>query len=166
MLLLGSRSKTIGEANAWSARTHVCAGADQVLDALTDPELIAGWAPVSFDVDGLAGGRLTPGSRERVSGTIAGVTATFEVEVLIADRQRLELVARGPVSFEVLYVLREQGGQVIVDARVSLRPQRGLAAHLLRAATSALLDAGALGRALRRLEQSLCRDLEAGLIAA
>src|SRR5437660_1745304 len=94
MLLLGPRSGGAAQQKMWAARADVQAHVRDVLDALTDPELIAHWAPVSFNVAGLAGGRLAAGSRERVSGTIAGISATFDVEVFRADTQRLELSAR------------------------------------------------------------------------
>jgi hypothetical protein len=139
---------------------------DAVVAALTDPASIACWAPVSFEVEGLAGGRLRSGSRERVSGSIAGIRATYDVEVTRADRQRLELVAHGPVSLDVAYGLSQRDDGVLVDARVAIRRQRGLAAQVLRAAVGALLNAGALRAALRRLEGSLCAPREPELLAA
>jgi hypothetical protein len=166
MLRLGSLSSTLSEQNVWTARADLRADANQVLLALTDPELIAQWAPVAFNVAGLAGGRLSAGSRERVTGTIAGVRATFDVQVARADRQQLELSAHGPVSFEVLYSFREHASGVRVEARVSLGREGGLATQILRAAVRALLNAGALAGALRRLEGSLCPALEPELVAA
>jgi hypothetical protein len=152
--------------DVWMASAQVRSDLDDVLGALTKPDSIACWAPVSFEVDGLAGGRLRAGSRERVSGSLAGVRATFEVEVTRADRQRLELVAHGPVSLDVAYSFDQQRDGVIVDACVAIRRQRGLTAQLLRAAAGALLNAGALKTALRRLESSLASPLEAELLAA
>jgi Polyketide cyclase / dehydrase and lipid transport len=162
-----SRSTTgSGEPEAWTASASVQSDLDAVLGALTDPESIACWAPVSFEVEGLAGGRLRRGSRERVSGSMAGIRATYEVEVTHADRHRLELVAHGPVSLDVAYRLRQHGDGVLVDARVAIRRQRGLTAQVLRGAVGALLNAGALRIALRRLEDSLSRPGEAELLAA
>jgi hypothetical protein len=166
MLLLGSRSSTLPDQNVWTARADFCAGADQVLRALTDPELIAQWAPVAFNVAGLAGGRLSAGSRERVSGTIAGVRATFDVQVARADLEGLELSARGPLAFGVVYSFREYASGVRVEARLSLGREGGLATQVLRAAVRALLNAGALAGALRRLEASLCPACEPELVAA
>jgi hypothetical protein len=166
MFLLKANTRPPAEAEVWTARAELLADPDQVLQALTDPELIAQWAPVRFDVDGLAGGRLRTGSHERVSGTIGGLSTTFDIEVARADVEQLDLVARGPVSFEVAYSFREQGRRVIVEAYVSLRRQPGLTAQVLRAAVSALLNAGALGGALRRLEASLSRLPEAECVAA
>lgn len=155
-----------GCVDAWTAQAVVCGGPDEVLEALTDPARIARWAPIQFEVDGLAGGRLISGSHEWVSGTIAGVHARFEVEVVRADTERLELVAHGPVSFEVTYTFRGDDGVVVVDACVSLRRQRGLTAQLLRTVAAGLLSAGALGSALARLEASLSRPVGAELLAA
>jgi polyketide cyclase/dehydrase/lipid transport protein len=165
-MLLRRSQPPNAQADAWTAQAAVRADADQVLQALTDPARIAAWAPVDFEVDGLAGGRLIAGSRERVCGTIAGVHAKFEVEVARADTERLELVAHGPVSFDVTYAFRGDDGVVVVDAQVSLRRQRGLAAQLLRTVAAGLLSAGALGGALARLEASLTRPVESELLAA
>jgi hypothetical protein len=154
------------EPDVWTARTDVCGDSDDVLCALTEPASIARWAPVSFDVDGLAGSRLRAGSRERVSGSIAGIRAAFEVEVTRADRKRLELVAHGPVSFDVAYSFSQHSDGVTVDARVGVRRERGLTAQVLRAAVAAVLNAGALGTALRRLERSLDCPYQAELLAA
>jgi hypothetical protein len=166
MFLLGPRPNAAGESNVWTATAEFCACAEHILEALTDPELIALWAPISFDVAGLAGGRLTAGSRERVSGTIAGLGASFEVNVSRADTKRLELSARGPVSFDVGYSFTEHDQGVTVEARVLIRREAGLAAQVVRAAASALLNAGVLAGSLQRLEGSVCRAPERELIAA
>jgi hypothetical protein len=150
----------------WTASSDLESAPDEVLRALTDPAAIAKWARVTFEVDGLAGSRLRAGSRERVSGSIAGVRTTFEVEVSSADRERLELVARGPVSLDVIYRFEEHDAGVRVNAQVGIQRQRGLTAQVLRAAVGALLNAGVLGSALRRLEASLSAPLEADLLAA
>ena len=139
----------------WSARAAVRAEACQVLAALTDPELIAAWAPVGFELEDGCPGRLRAGSHERVSGSLAGVRASFEIEVRRADRDRLELLAEGPVSMEVAYCLREEDGRVLVDAHVGLRRRSGLTAAILRGAVVALLNAGALDRALQSLAKSV-----------
>ena len=166
-MLLDRSQPARAHVDAWTAQAAVRAEADDVLEALTDPARIARWAPVQFEVDGLAGGRLISGSRESVSGTIGGVRARFEVEVVRADTERLELVAHGPVSFDVTYTFRGEDGIVVVDAYVSLRRQRGFTAQLLRTVAAGLLSAGALGSALARLEASLApRPAGAQLLAA
>jgi hypothetical protein len=154
------------QADVWTASIDLRSGPDDVLRALTDPAAIAQWAPVTFDVDGFAGSRLRAGSRERVTGSIAGIRTTFEVDVQSADREGLELVARGPVSLDVTYRFEEHPAGVRVDAQVGIQGQRGLTAKLLRAAVGALLNAGILGSALRRLETSLSVPLGADLAAA
>jgi hypothetical protein len=165
-MLLSALNTGSHDEDVWTATTEVQSSPEEVLCALTDPGSIAQWAPVSFEVDGLACGRLRAGSRERVSGSIAGITATFDVEVSRADRRGLELVANGPVSLDVAYSILEQRQGVTVDASVSIRRQRGLTAQLLRAAVGALLNAGALGGALRRLEGALSCPADPELLAA
>jgi hypothetical protein len=160
MLSLRSNTAPAGQ-DAWTASTEIRSDLDEVLAAVTRTESIACWAPVDFEVEGLAGGRLRAGSRERVSGSIAGIGATFEVEVTRADRERLQLVARGPVSLDVDYGFSERDQGVTVDAKVAILPQRGLKAQVLRAATAALLNAGALRTALRGLERSISQPVEA-----
>jgi hypothetical protein len=162
MLLLGPSRST--EQDVWTAQADLSAGADDVLVALTDPDLIASWAPVQFDVDGLAGGRLRAGCRERVHGTIAGVTASFDVEVARADRERLHLVARGPVSFDVTYRFRSHPCGVRVEASVSVHRRSGLIARIVRTAVAAALNAGALGAALDRLDAALRYELDGALL--
>jgi hypothetical protein len=166
MMLLKTLTGSSSEPDVWTASADLRSDADGVLGALTKPDAIADWAPVNFEVDGLAGSRLRAGSRERVSGSLAGIKATFEVEVTRADTERLELVARGPVSLDVAYSFTEHDRGVLVDASVGIRPQRGLTAQVLRAAVGALLNAGALRTALRRLEGSLSCPFEAELVAA
>jgi hypothetical protein len=166
MFLLRDNVEAPAEPDVWTARTTLRAAPVDVLAALTDPALIAEWAPVRFEIDGLSGGCLRAGSHERVSGTIAGVKATFDVEVARADADGLELTARGPVSLDVRYSFRPQGCRVLVEASVAVRRQRGMTAQVLRAAVNALLSAGALGTALRRLDAALCPSLQAAPIAA
>ncbi len=166
MMLLRTNTGLSPQGDVWTASIDLGSDPDEVLRALTDSAVIAQWAPVSFEVDGPAGTRLRAGSRERVSGSIAGIRTTFEVEVRCADRKRLELVARGPVSLDVTYWFEQREAGMRVDAQVGIRPQRGLTAQVLRAAVGALLNAGALGSALRRLEASLSAPLDADLLAA
>src|SRR5436305_1723731 len=166
MLLLGTRTDEPSGSGVWTARTRMCADAEDVLSALTDPAAIAAWAPVRFEVDGLAGSRLQAGSRERVTGSLAGIRAAFEIEVLSADYDSLELVASGPVELGVSYRFFEDDDGVIVEAAVRISRQRGLSSQLLAAAVSALLNAGALRSALRRIEDSLGQPAEAELVFA
>jgi hypothetical protein len=154
------------EPDTWTARLNMRADAEEVLEALTEPSLIAAWAPVSFDVEGHAGGRLRAGARVRVSGSIAGVRVAFDVDVISADAERLELVARGPVSLDVAYSFSEHDDGVSVEATVAVQRGCGLTASVLRGAVGALLSAGALSSALRRVDASLSRRPELELAAA
>ena len=135
----------------WTATTTVEAPPDAVLDLLTDPDAIASWAPVDFEVSDLESDRLAPGSRPRVAGRLAGVTVGFEVEVLAADRDRLALRAAGPVAFDVRYDLEPAADGSEVRASIGVRPGRGFRGRVLAEATSALLGAGALETALGRM---------------
>ena len=164
-MLLRDNRAIAGEPDVWTASAWLENDPDGVLRALTDPAAIAGWAPVNFEVDGLAGGRLAAGRRERVSGSIAGIGATFDVEVMRADTKGLELVADGPISLDVNYSFTEHDDGVSVHARVGIRRRRGLTAQLLQAAVAALLNAGALARALRKLEDSLGAPAPGGVFA-
>jgi hypothetical protein len=154
-MLLRDNRAVAAEPDVWTVSAWLDNCPDAVLRALTDPAAIALWAPVNFEVDGLAGGRLAAGSRERVSGSIAGIGATFDVKVMRADSKGLQLVADGPISLDVNYSFTEHDDGVSVHARVGIRRRRGLTAQLLQAAVAALLNAGALARALRKLEDSL-----------
>ena len=164
MLLLGSKRDT--PSSVWSARKFMLASPDEVLSALTDPETIAAWAPVRFEIDGLAGSRLRPGSVERVSGSLAGVRAAFDVDVHEADDGGLKLVAHGPVTLEVSYSFLADDDGTLVDAEVRIRRSGGLTTQLLGGAVAALLNAGALACALGRIESSLGCPAEAALVAA
>jgi hypothetical protein len=121
-----------------------------VLEVLTDPAAIRLWSPIDFDIEDLDGVRLETGSTARVSGKLAGVRVGFDIEVHHADENGLELTARGPVGIDVRYELRpaEEGAEF--EARVSMRPSRGLTGKIVANAASAMLSAGALeGAALR-----------------
>jgi hypothetical protein len=66
---------------------------------------------------------------------------------------------------DIAYLVREHEGGVVVDASVGLRPRNGLTAKILRSAVVALLNAGALDRALRSMA-SCVRPAERELGAA
>ena len=149
--------------DVWTASRFISADPPEVLNSLTDPELITLWAPIDFEFDGLRGRRLRPGSHAFVNGSLAGVAAEFEVDVLRADEEGFDLEARGPVALDVAYRIASDGGGVVVDAEIKLGRERGLNARVLRAATGALLSGGALDRALGKLAGELD---EAALLAA
>jgi carbon monoxide dehydrogenase subunit G len=133
----------------WTATATAAADPAAVLDVLTDPEACARWAPVPFDVE--SGRRLAAGTRERVSGRLAGRRVGFDVEIHEADETGLALSASGPVGFDVDYRLAPAATGSQVHASVSVRSGGGLTGRLLAEATGALLNAGALQNALSRL---------------
>jgi carbon monoxide dehydrogenase subunit G len=135
----------------WTATTTVEAQPKAVLDVLTDPDAVARWAPVPFDVDELGSPRLKRGSRARVSGKLAGRRVGFDVEVHEADAKALCLSANGPVGFDVRYELAPVKDGSEVRASVAVRNGRGLTGRLLAEATNALLAAGALDLAVGRI---------------
>ena len=150
----------------WSARATLSGDAQEVLAALTDPDLIAAWAPVGFELEDPEAGPLHAGSHERVCGSLAGVKAYFDVDVTCAEPGRLELVAEGPLAMDVAYDFHQQGRRVVVEASVGVRHRGGLTGTILRGAVVALLNAGALDRALERLGESVCGCAEPRLVAA
>lgn len=46
---------------------------------------------------------LETGTFARVAGRVAGISVSFEIEVLHAAERRLALTARGPITLEVEY---------------------------------------------------------------
>ena len=133
----------------WTATTTVDAGPEAVLEVLTDPDAVARWAPLPFDVDDLDTPRLVTGSR--VSGRLAGRRVGFDVEIHEADPRRLALAAHGPVGLDVAYDLSATEDGSEVHASISVRRGKGITGRLIADATSALLTAGALTHAVSRL---------------
>jgi hypothetical protein len=136
-----------------------------VLALLTAPEAIATWAPVAFEVDALDSRRLRTGSRARVSGGLAGRRVAFDVDVHLADEERLVLTAEGPVGLDVEYRVTPTDSGSRVRARVSVRRGDGLLGRLLAQATGALLSGGALDVALGRITRELAGDADLALAA-
>jgi hypothetical protein len=135
-------------------QTTVPASPSEVLALLTEPEAIARWAPIPFEVLQLDGERLRAGSHARVAGCLAGRSIEFEVDVLDASDQRLELVADGAISLEVQYVMRTAPAGSEVEAAISVQGG-GLFGRVLAKATEALLAAGALRMSLERIVREL-----------
>jgi hypothetical protein len=146
--------------HTWRSNATVPGSPSDVLALLTEPTAIARWAPVPFEVLALEGPRLESGSRARVAGRIAGSSVEFDVEVLRASNERLELVADGPISIGVSYVVRPLDTGSEIDASVSVKG-RGLFGRTLAKATEMLLAAGALRHSLERIG----RELEPALVA-
>jgi len=144
----------------WKAQTRVAVVPDRVLALLTEPDAIARWAPIAFELMDFDGERLLAGDRVRVQGSLAGRSLEFEVAVDEADDEKLVLTATGPIRLEVEYraVARDYGSEVRASVAVS---GRGLLGRLLAQATDALLAAGALRSAVG----AIARELEPALAA-
>jgi Polyketide cyclase / dehydrase and lipid transport len=134
----------------WTTQTTVTGLPDEVLALLTQPDAIARWTPVPFELIDLDADRLVSGTRARVRGRLAGRSLEFDVEVLAADDNRLALVATGPISIDVEYRLRPAPRGSNVSASVSVSG-RGLIGRVIAQATDALLAAGALDLAMSRI---------------
>jgi hypothetical protein len=119
-----NRSRTpvlVIDMSSWNANTLIASSPAEVLERLTDPEAIARWAPVPFEVAALHGTCLRAGSHARVSVRLAGRSVEFDVDALRASRRRLELVALGPISIDVRYQLRPAGSACELEASVSVQ---------------------------------------------
>lgn len=138
----------------WTAQTTTAGHPDQVLMVLTDPDEIARWAPISFELVDFDGRRLIAGDKLRVRGALGGPTLQFEVDVTEADDGRLVLTATGPIRLDVKYeaVAIEQGSRVRASVAVS---GSGLRGRVLAKATDALLAGGALANAVSRIADQL-----------
>jgi uncharacterized protein YndB with AHSA1/START domain len=149
--------RTVGSLLAmaqWTTRTQTNASPEQVLEVLTDPDAIRLWSPIDFEVEDLRGSRLAAGDVTRVTGSLAGLRVGFDVEVHAADAEGIQLTADGPIGIDVRYDLQPAVGGSEVCATVSLRQGGGLTGRLLNRATAALLSAGALDGAARRIAQA------------
>jgi hypothetical protein len=137
----------------------VAAPPDEVLGVLTEPEAIARWSPVDFQVLDFAGRRLRPGDRVHVRGRLIGRPLEFEVVVREADDGKLALSASGPVRLDVEYLATGCADGSEVSASVAVSGQ-GLWGRALAHATETLLAAGALRAALDRI----AREIEPALV--
>jgi hypothetical protein len=146
----------------WTAKTRVAGHPDEVLTLLTDPDAIASWAPVAFEVVDLKGERLAAGDKVRVRGNLGGAALEFLVDVAVADDGHLVLSATGPIRLDVEYraVALENGSEVRACVAVS---GRGLKGRILAQATDTLLAAGALTSAVGRIAREF--ELEPALAA-
>jgi carbon monoxide dehydrogenase subunit G len=138
----------------WSAETWMHGPPEDVIGVLTDPDAIARWAPVPFDVLELDGDRLEAGARARVGGGLAGRRLEFTVDVHEAHDRRLSLVANGAVSIKAEYLVRPSDGGSNVRASVSVAGG-GLLGSALARAVEALLAAGALRASVARIGREL-----------
>jgi hypothetical protein len=148
----------------WTANTRVAGDPDDVLMVLTEPEAIARWARVPFEVVDWDGERLRAGEHVRVRGALAGRAVEFEVEVVEADDGRLALTAIGPIRLDVEYLATELDCGSEVRATVTVTG-RGLIGRILAQATDALLASGALRAAVSRMAVELELDRELAMAA-
>jgi hypothetical protein len=138
----------------WTARTRFDGPPEEVLMLLTEPDAIARWAPIAFEVFGFEGDRLRAGDQVQVHGYLAGRALEFVVEVAEADEGHLLLTATGPIRLDVEYRAVELPHGSELQARVAVSGS-GLRGRLLAQATDALLAAGALSTAVARIAREL-----------
>ena len=153
---------TVHAMGTWTAQTRVAGLPDEVLALLTEPQAIARWAPINFDVIEFDGERLRAGDRVRVRGALAGRSLEFAVDVSEAEDGYLALAATGPIRLDVEYVAiaNEDGSDVRATVGVT---GKGLMGRLLAQATDALLAAGALSSAVGRIARELEPTFEPAL---
>jgi hypothetical protein len=138
--------------STWTTQTTIDGTPEDVLAVLSDPDCCYRWSPIDFDLEDLDGDRLETGSVARVAGRVAGISVSFEIEVLHACDRRLALTARGPMTLDVEYeAYPADAGRAEVWATVTVKPSRSLSGRLAAASTEALLRGGALNMALRRI---------------
>jgi hypothetical protein len=137
--------------NSWTSTAQASATPEQLLEVLTHPEQIRRWSPVEFSVGDLESRRLAAGTRTKVTGRLAGVPVSFDVEVHAADTARLEISAEGPIGLEVRYDLATADGGAEMTASVRVRSGGGLTGRLVANAASTLLSAGVLDGATGRI---------------
>jgi hypothetical protein len=150
----GTASGPKRQMRKWETQTTIPGSPMAVLELLTEPDSIARWAPVPFEIVSLDHRRLRTGSRAQVSGRLGGRPLEFDVTVFEASGERLRLAADGPISIDVQYLLRPVPGGSDVRACVSI-DGRGLFGRVLARATEALLAAGVLRSSLERLGRQL-----------
>lgn len=89
-----------------------------------------------------------------MAGRLAGRSVEFDVDVLQASEERLELVADGAISLGVRYVMR--GASAATEEHIAVSVEGGgLLGRVLAKATEALLAAGALRISLERIAREL-----------
>jgi hypothetical protein len=138
----------------WTTEMWMAALPEEILELLTEPNAIARWAPIPFELLEFDGRHLQTGSHARVRGGLAGRQLEFDVEVREATDGRMSLVATGPVSIDAEYVLRAADGGSAVRASVSVCGS-GLLGRVLARAIEALLAGGALRASFARIGAEL-----------
>lgn len=138
----------------WETQTTVPGSPSAVLELLTEPDAIARWSPIDFQVLDFDGVRLGAGDRVHVRGNLIGRALEFEVMVREADGGRLALSASGPVRLDVEYLATgcADGSEVCASVAVT---GKGFWGRALAQATETLLAAGALRAALERIAREV-----------
>jgi hypothetical protein len=140
--------------NSWTSTAQANTTPDSLLEVLTHPQQIRLWSPVDFELDDLDARRLSEGTTARVTGKVAGVRVSFDVEVHRADAGRLELSADGPIGLDVRYDLAQSGCCASeMTASVRVRNGRGITGRVVAGAAASLLSAGALDGAVGKIAQ-------------
>jgi hypothetical protein len=129
---------------------------EEILELLSDPDAIARWSPVPFELVAGPQERLEAGSKARVQGDLAGLRIAFDVRILEAREAAFSLAATGPISIEARYMMLEVDDGSRVRATVRVGGRRFLGTVLARA-TEAVLAAGALQSALERIAAAIER---------
>jgi hypothetical protein len=135
----------------WTSTARAKATPERLLEVLTHPQQIRRWSPVDFDLDDLETRRLAAGTKAKVTGRVAGVPVSFDVNVHAAEADRLELSAEGPIGLEVRYELADDGDGAEMTASVRVRRGRGITGRVVAGAAVSLLSAGALDGATGRI---------------
>jgi hypothetical protein len=152
--VLGTQLLQSSVVATWTAQTTVAGDPDEVLAALTEPDVIARWAPIEFELVDRRYQPLRAGDSVRVRGYLAGRRLEFRVEVAVAGNGRLLLSASGPIDLEVEYLARPLQCGSAVRASVGVSG-RGLIGRMLAQATDTVLAAGALNAAVARIAREL-----------
>jgi uncharacterized protein YndB with AHSA1/START domain len=140
----------------WTTETWIAGEPAEVLAAMVDPDAIARWSPVRYELLELDGERLGAGSRARVRGALGGRLVEFTVHIHEANDGRLALVADGPVAIDAEYLFEEARGGSWLRASVRVGG-RGVVGVTLARMADGLLAAGLLRVSVARL----ARDLQA-----
>jgi hypothetical protein len=136
--------------------------------ALTDPNEIASWSPVPFEVHSLKGGRrrLETGTHAKVAGRLAGKELEFQIEVHQVANGRLHLTASGTfVELGVDYCVEALDEYSHVSAAVEVTG-KGVLGRFVAKAVEGLLASGALDTALGRIAQGVENSESSGLALA
>jgi hypothetical protein len=131
----------------WTSSATFEGDPQELMSLLTEVDAIETWSPVPFRVSDETT-RLRAGERLEVEGALLGRGVRFRVDVARADEDGVSLRACGPFEIHVDYLI--EASSRTVEARVETRGG-GPMAKVLASAANALLAAGALDHALRRI---------------